>query len=357
MSSSVPSDSPRWLTQWGHLTGAVVVVLIVVITMVVIVSGPETGARRWRDTSAAPSMTQATRPASASTPNRQERGPAPLVPTTATPLRVLEIGDSLGIDLGYQLQSQLDATGMARTTVASVGDSGLSNVTYLDWPAHLAGLLTTDRPQIVVVFIGANDDQGLTVNGVAAAPGTPGWVEGYAGRVDEVLREATSAGARVVWIGMPPMANPSLDAAMQRRERDLRTRECDLLGDALRLVHLGVQRSRRLWHRRRRPVRSTGRPSNARRRPPDAGRSRRAGAHCDRRRHPGLASFPRGAPVAFHRLLRWLRSSSPGGMTITFGCVRSIDPRPTIARGTHDRGPDTNPVGPDPERGRAPSPR
>ncbi len=195
----------------------VVVVFAAVITMVAIVSGPRAGARRSEGAFVALPTTHATRSRSASTPTRQERGPAPLLPTTATPLRVLEIGDSLGIDLGYQLQSQLDANGMARTTVASVGDSGLSNVTYLDWPAHLIGLLATDRPQIVVVFIGANDDQGLTVNGIAAAPGTPTWVEGYAGRVDEVLREATSAGARVAWIGMPPMANPMLDGAMQRQ--------------------------------------------------------------------------------------------------------------------------------------------
>jgi hypothetical protein len=148
------------------------------------------------------------------------------------PLRVLEIGDSLGIDLGDQLKSQLDATGMARTTVASVGDSGLSNTTYFDWQGHLAGLLNTDRPQIVVVFMGANDDQGLYVNGMASAPGTLTWVEGYAQRVDELVREARSSGARVVWVGMPLMANPNLDAAMQR-ENTIYERETETFSATL----------------------------------------------------------------------------------------------------------------------------
>jgi len=137
---------------------------------------------------------------------------------TAAPLHVLEIGDSLGIDLGDQLRSQLDAAGSALTTVASLGDSGLSNVTDVNWPVHLAGLLTTDRPQVVVVFIGANDDQGLDLDGSAAAPGTLAWVAGYTQRVDDLLREATDAGARVVWVGMPRMANPDLDAAMGRED-------------------------------------------------------------------------------------------------------------------------------------------
>jgi hypothetical protein len=144
-------------------------------------------------------------------------GLPPLVPTATAPLRVLEIGDSLGIDLGDQLQSQLDATGMVRTTVASLGDTGLANVSFYDWPAQLATLLIADRPQVVVVFIGANDDQGLLVDGLAAAPGSPSWATAYAQRVDDVLRESTTAGARVVWIGMPPMQSPDLNAAMKRQ--------------------------------------------------------------------------------------------------------------------------------------------
>jgi hypothetical protein len=127
---------------------------------------------------------------------------------------VLEIGDSLGIDLGDQLRSLLDAEGTVRTVVAAQGDSGLSNISYYDWPVHLATLLAVDRPQVVVVFVGANDDQGLSLDDAGAVPGTPAWVAGYAGRVDAIASEATNAGARVVWVGMPPMASPDLSAAM-----------------------------------------------------------------------------------------------------------------------------------------------
>ncbi len=162
------------------------------------------------------------RPASAHGPHEvattttdPDAGLPPLLPTVASPLRVLEIGDSLGIDLGDQLRAQLDAAGAARTVVASVGDSGLSNLSYYDWPAHLATLLAADHPQLVVVFVGANDDQGLSVDGAAAAPGSPAWAAAYAGRVDDVVRESTSAGARVVWVGMPPMASSDLNAAVQ----------------------------------------------------------------------------------------------------------------------------------------------
>jgi hypothetical protein len=102
--------------------------------------------------------------------------------------------------------------------MAAVGDSGLSNETYVDWPAHLADLLATDRPQVVVIFVGANDDQGIDVDGVASPPGTLTWVFDYAERVDDLLREATGVGARVIWVGMPPMKNPDLNGAVRRED-------------------------------------------------------------------------------------------------------------------------------------------
>jgi len=76
-------------------------------------------------------------------------------------------------------------------------------------------MLAADRPQVVVIFVGANDDQGIEVDGVASAPGTVAWVFDYAERVDDLLREATGAGARVIWVGMPPMENPELNVAIQ----------------------------------------------------------------------------------------------------------------------------------------------
>lgn len=188
--------------------------VIVVVILVVVIATPRASPRfSGREAAARPALT--TEGDDDATTTDPDRRLPPLLPSTTSPLRVLEIGDSLGIDLGDQLLSQLDASGTVRTVVASIGDSGLSNLSYYDWPAHLAILLAMDHPQVVAVFIGANDDQGLSVGGAAAAPGTAAWIAGYAGRVDEVVTEATGAGARVVWVGMPPMADPELSAAME----------------------------------------------------------------------------------------------------------------------------------------------
>ncbi len=140
--------------------------------------------------------------------------PALGTPTASQPLRVLEIGDSLGEDLGFRLQADLPATGVATITMDSQGDTGLSNQNFYNWPAQLQADLAASHPQIVVIFLGANDGQGFDVNGVAEEYGSPEWISVYTERVDEMLQESNHAGDRVVWVGMPLMQDPALSSEM-----------------------------------------------------------------------------------------------------------------------------------------------
>ncbi|HEV3282226.1 MAG TPA: DUF459 domain-containing protein [Acidimicrobiales bacterium] len=138
-------------------------------------------------------------------------------PTAANPLRVLVMGDSIGIDLGQPLVADLSATGVATATLDGRIDTGLSRPDYFNWPAELGVDLANDRPRLVVVMMGANDPQSLVgANGEGTtAYGAPGWSAGYGQRVSGLIGEANAAGAHVLWVGMPPMARSDLNAGMQ----------------------------------------------------------------------------------------------------------------------------------------------
>jgi hypothetical protein len=216
--SPAPHPAARRLPSRYRLAAVGVAVVSATVVVVALPGGqPQPTARIV----APPTGTAAPDRATTTTADPEPEFPA-LLPTASSPLRVLEIGDSLGIDLGDQLSAQLD-TALAHTTVASLGDTGLANIAYYDWSTHLAALLATDHPQVVVVFLGANDDQGIVVNGRAAVPGSPAWTAGYAQRVDVILHEASGAGARVVWVGMPPMASPELNATVALEDRIFRS--------------------------------------------------------------------------------------------------------------------------------------
>jgi lysophospholipase L1-like esterase len=134
-------------------------------------------------------------------------------PTAAHPLRVLIVGDSLGIDMGGPLQNDLANTGVAVAALDARESTGLTRPDYFNWPVQLAADLKSSRPQVVVIMMGANDPQDFL--GPPDVPySSPRWNPMYAARVGSFMQEAESAGAVVIWVGMPPMQNPVLSSEM-----------------------------------------------------------------------------------------------------------------------------------------------
>ena len=135
---------------------------------------------------------------------------ASLDPTAANPLRVLLLGDSLGLDLGQSLQDALSSTGVVAATLDGKESTGLTRPDYFNWPAELAGDLPKVNPQVVVVMIGANDPQAFPSPPIPY--GTAAWNAEYLRRSVAFMREAVSTGATLFWVSVPPMQDPTLNA-------------------------------------------------------------------------------------------------------------------------------------------------
>jgi uncharacterized protein len=141
----------------------------------------------------------------------------PLVqPTAAHPLVLLDIGDSLGEDFGYGLADEFGGDPLVTVDQEAQVDTGLADPGYYDWPANLEVFLRRYHPQVVVMMFGGNDDQNFNQYNQYVAFGTPLWRTDYGERVAQMMDEATDAGARVFWVGMPPMASPGLNSAMRQ---------------------------------------------------------------------------------------------------------------------------------------------
>jgi hypothetical protein len=126
---------------------------------------------------------------------------------------VLIVGDSLGIDMGGPLQNDLANTGVVSAMLDGRESTGLTRPDYFNWPAQLQSDINGAAPQVVVIMIGANDPQDFL--GPPDVPySSPRWNPMYAARVDAFMQIAQSAGAIVLWVGMPPMQNPARSAEM-----------------------------------------------------------------------------------------------------------------------------------------------
>lgn len=151
--------------------------------------------------------------ATPSPPGSTESDGAPVRPVSL-PATIVEIGDSLGIDLGYGLRDVLAETRGITLIPAAYGSSGLIRPEFYDWQAHLQELLHRYQPDLVIVFLGANDVQNFFADGRYEKFGTPEWRTVYAARVGALMDEAVAGGAQVLWVGMPAMRDPAFDSAM-----------------------------------------------------------------------------------------------------------------------------------------------
>jgi len=141
---------------------------------------------------------------------------APLpAPTVAKPLRVLVVGDGLAGDVGTELAGELAPGGVVDVTVDARPGSGLARTAPVDWRAQLATDLASSHPSLVVVVMGSNDRVSIAGSSGTVAYGGAGWIGAYEALVRGFDAQITASGARVLWIGMPPMAAATTSLAMQ----------------------------------------------------------------------------------------------------------------------------------------------
>jgi len=136
-------------------------------------------------------------------------------PTAAKPLTILEIGDSLGEDLGLGLGYTLDTNPLVHVIQASRGDTGLARPDYYNWPAHLEALLNEYHPEVVMILVGGNDAQSFDYNNEVVDFGSSQWHTIYSARVALMMSEVLKAKAKLLWVGLPIMQDPTFAASMQ----------------------------------------------------------------------------------------------------------------------------------------------
>jgi hypothetical protein len=124
-------------------------------------------------------------------------------PTASNELRVAVIGDSLSQGLGPALERWMNPS-VVRVLSLGRQSTGLSREDYFNWETGMRQIVEQFRPDLVFVMLGSNDAQAqISPNGSAIPVGTWEWVHGYRERAEQLVHEATRAGTRLVWVGIP----------------------------------------------------------------------------------------------------------------------------------------------------------
>ena len=137
----------------------------------------------------------------------------PLPPVAPGKPRVVALaGDSMmAIGLSATLMREAAGDKNLRLVKAFRSGTGLARPDVFNWMDEYPAMVGTERPDVVIVSIGANDGQGFIVDGKVQAFGTEEWRQTYLSRVSDYLALVESSGARVVWVGLPPMRSATFN--------------------------------------------------------------------------------------------------------------------------------------------------
>lgn len=125
---------------------------------------------------------------------------------------ILVAGDFMAAALGDGLQAAFGNTAGVVVDEKTNSASGLVRKDYYDWLGSLPGLLETLKPALLVVQLGANDRQKMTIDGVREEFHSDKWTAAYQQRIKELTDIAVKRNVPIVWVGIPPFQSPSLTA-------------------------------------------------------------------------------------------------------------------------------------------------
>ncbi|HEX2161735.1 MAG TPA: GDSL-type esterase/lipase family protein [Thermoleophilaceae bacterium] len=144
-------------------------------------------------------------------------------------LKVLATGDSMTQIFDHYLADGLGGRASVRSEAHI--STGLSKPSMLDWVAHSRAQARRVKPDVTVVFIGANDGFPMSTPSGATAPCCgDAWVKEYARRAAEMIRAYRRGGVgRVYWLTLPAPRGGSfrtvfgpVNAAIRRAARRTR---------------------------------------------------------------------------------------------------------------------------------------
>ncbi len=139
-----------------------------------------------------------------------------LAPLAAGKVRTVALaGDSMmAVGLSSELMREAASDKHLHIVKAFRSGTGLARPDVFDWMTEYPAMLGEEKPDVVLVAIGANDGQGFVEDGKTLAFGSADWEKVYQARVANYLAMVSNGGARVVWIGLPPMRAASYDDKM-----------------------------------------------------------------------------------------------------------------------------------------------
>ncbi|KAA6204924.1 MAG: DUF459 domain-containing protein [Candidatus Tokpelaia sp.] len=148
---------------------------------------------------------------------------APLVPKinsiakSPNARRVLVIGDFTAAALAEGLNRAYSDNADILVRSKTENNSGLNRIEVYNWPAAISTVIAREKPDLIIVMLGANDRQPLkpadNQAGKQADFDTEEWTKAYIARIQSLVQALQKSGAMWLWVGLPAFKQENLNEA------------------------------------------------------------------------------------------------------------------------------------------------
>ncbi|MGN6769271.1 MAG: SGNH/GDSL hydrolase family protein [Rhizobiaceae bacterium] len=127
---------------------------------------------------------------------------------------VLVVGDFMASGLADALTGDYAQSPRVKVVDATNGSSGLVRNDFYDWSKEIGPIMDSAKPSVVVVMLGANDRQAMTVGTTKEPPRSDAWTAEYVRRAEALTKAVRDRKIPLVWVGQPAFKYASMSSDM-----------------------------------------------------------------------------------------------------------------------------------------------
>ncbi|ETS13518.1 hypothetical protein Q648_00029 [Bartonella quintana JK 12] len=129
--------------------------------------------------------------------------------------RILVIGDFVASAVADALKNLFTDNTDIIIINNTMPDSGLIRTDHTSWESNIPELIDKNKPDAIVIVIGANDNEPIiTPHGIVSTI-HPAWLNIYKQRIIEIAKSLRNSGKPWIWVGQPAFRNDNLTQKMK----------------------------------------------------------------------------------------------------------------------------------------------
>ncbi|WP_455480890.1 SGNH/GDSL hydrolase family protein [Bartonella sp. B12(2025)] len=124
--------------------------------------------------------------------------------------RILVLGDFVASTVADALKKLFIDNSEVIIINNTMPDSGLVRTDYYSWENNISELIDKNKPNAIVMMIGANDNQPITNSNNIVNTNQPEWMHIYKQRIINIAENLHASGKSWIWVGQPIFKNSEL---------------------------------------------------------------------------------------------------------------------------------------------------